>query len=154
MSSGETVESRMAKIKQLADDYWKQTAEYNFDGVASFYSEGATVTQHFGPQRGVKLPYQAFLKSMKGATLLLDALRFDNVRRHIHPDGFVEEHEGVFTIQGKEYVLPVCFVVAMDKDCKIVRAEEYGDGATQAHIVKAIGEKAAQAAAAARASKE
>ena len=61
--------------------------------------------------------------------------RYEDVRRHITGDGFVQQHVLRFTRDGERYGIPACLVVTCDGD-HITRIEEYLDSA---HIRRITG---------------
>jgi hypothetical protein len=117
MSTAETIEQLAAR---------RHTAMHDLDEAAlrEIYSPELVVWHNFDQ---VEQPLQDSLKMMHWFRKRVPDVRYDDLRRHIIPGGFVEQYvvRGT-TPEGSTLEMPACIVGTVVDD-RITRLEEYLD---------------------------
>ncbi|MEY2471241.1 MAG: hypothetical protein QOK28_570 [Actinomycetota bacterium] len=119
--------------EELADRLFKAIEAGDTDAVRDLYAPDAVIWHN---NDGIEQTAEQNLRVLQWVVDNLRDRAYDDVRRHITPTGFVQQHVLRFTrADGTRQELPACIVVTC-ADGKITRLDEYLDSA---HIARIIG---------------
>lgn len=128
MSEASTENPNLRVARELTERLVAGDAE----GAGALYADDAVVWRNLDGRELVKRQVLKVLAMLTGA---ISGLRYENVRVRPTPDGFVQQHtlRGT-TKDGAELRADACFV-AVVRDGRIVRVDEYLDSAAMAPLM-------------------
>lgn len=110
----------------LCERFFAAVAAGDLDAVRSIYAPDAVIW-HNNDQ--AEQSVEANLRVLRWATSRIAGFRYDEVRRAVTPEGFMEQHVLCGTApNGEELRVPACIVCTV-RDGRITRLDEYLDSA-------------------------
>lgn len=115
-----------SELSNIADRLFKAFVDHDADTLRELCAPEA---RFWSSARGVESDLEEMISSLGGMRAMIGDHRYEEVRRMIAPDGFVEQHVVRSTLpSGKPLELEVCVVVRVDEDDRVVRLDEYIPG--------------------------
>lgn len=114
----------IAAMQAIAADWQAACASFDTDRIVGLLADDALVWFNFERVEHDRAGYRAMLE--RGGQVLADR-RYEEVRIHLHPGGFVEQATLVGHTADGETRVPF-LLVATVRDGRISRLEEYLDG--------------------------
>lgn len=112
-------------IDRLADDFFAAIERGDLEAVGALYADDVVVWHNVTGRTQTRAENLRLLGHLAG---LISDWRYEEVRRHCYPGGFVQQHllRGTNAI-GEALEVPVCLVAGV-RDGRVVRIDEYLDG--------------------------
>jgi ketosteroid isomerase-like protein len=112
-----------SELSNIADRLFRAFEAHDADTIRELCAPGArfwsSATKH-------ESDVEDLLKALPSMRAAIGDHRYEEVRRLIAPDGFVEQHAVRSTRpDGKPLDIEVCVVVRVDEESRIVRLDEY-----------------------------
>jgi ketosteroid isomerase-like protein len=115
-----------SELSNIADRLFKAFVDHDADTLRDLC---APTARFWSSAQGVESDLEQLIASLAGMRKMIGNHRYEEVRRLVAPDGFVEQHRVRSTLpSGKELDLDVCVVVRVDEDDRVVRLDEYIPG--------------------------
>ena len=111
-----------SELSNIADRLFQAFVDHDADALRDLCAPEA---RFWSSARG-----ESDLEQLIGGLASMQAMignhRYDEVRRLVAPDGFVEQHRVRSTMpDGSDLDLEACVIVRVDEDDRIVRLDEY-----------------------------
>ena len=114
------------ELTELMDELFRRAAASDAEGVAAMCADGCAVKQNIGDEGGVD-ELVAIIRGLADADV---TTRYSDIRRVVADHAVTEQHLVTLTrADGVEVSADVCVVVHFDDEGKVVRLDEYLDGA-------------------------
>ncbi|HEX9260299.1 MAG TPA: nuclear transport factor 2 family protein [Acidimicrobiales bacterium] len=118
-------------IEARTDEFFRATAEQDWDAFFAAFAPGATVKHNYGQEQGVP-ETASFLQLLATRGI---SISYENARRVVGADALVEQHDvRMRRADGVEAVLDVAVVLRFDEHGLITRLDEYVDPAGAAPL--------------------
>lgn len=113
-----------SELSNTADRLFQAFVDHDADTLRELCVEDA---RFWSSSRGAESSLEEVIASLPAMRDRIGKHRYEDVRRLVAPDGFVEQHAVRSTLpNGKPLDLEVCVVVRTDEEGRIVRLDEYG----------------------------
>lgn len=116
----------MTAIDDIADGVVAAIAAGDSEALAELYADDVVVWHNTD---GIEMTKEQNLASLDALAAITTERSFSNIRRYEIAGGFVQQHVMHLDWGSGSGDLPACLVVKVE-DGKIIRADEYFDGAT------------------------
>jgi uncharacterized protein len=115
--------------EELADRFLAAITSGDVDALRSLYAPGALIWHNGpGPGGGTEQGVDDNLRTLRWLSRNLNDIRYEEVRRHPLPDGYVQRHVLRGYLQSRVPIeMAACLFVTVDGDGRISRIEEYSD---------------------------
>lgn len=115
-----------SELSNIADRLFKAFVDHDAETLREVCSPEA---RFWSSAQGAESDLEQMIGSLAGMQAMIGKHRYEEVRRLVAPNGFVEQHRVRSTLpNGKELDLDVCVVVRVDEDDRVVRLDEYIPG--------------------------
>lgn len=113
------------ELASVADRLFRAFEEHDADGLRDLCAPDA----RFWSSASGESDVEQLIAALPGMRATIGDHRYEDVRRLIAPDGFVEQHAVRSTLPGGKLLdVQVCVVVRVDEANRIVRLDEYVPG--------------------------
>ena len=121
-----------AEMLALADRFFEAIPKGDIETIRSLYATDATVWHNFD---GVAQTVDQNLRVLAWVAAGVEGLRYEDVRRRVTPDGWVQQHVLRGTAaNGEPLEIEACIVFTV-ADGRITRVDEYLDSAQAAPLL-------------------
>ncbi len=121
-----------AEMLALADRFFEAIPKGDIETIRSLYAPDAAVWHNFD---GVAQTVDQNLRVLAWVAAGVEGLRYEDVRRRVTPDGWVQQHVLRGTApNGKPLEIEACIVFTV-ADGRITRVDEYLDSAQAAPLL-------------------
>ena len=110
----------------VADDLFAAIEKGDVDAVRSIYAPDAVIWHNFD---NVEQTPDENLRTLTWMTANVGDLRYEDVRRQVTDEGYVQQHTFCGKARNGEVVRAPCCLIVRVKDGRITRLEEYLDPA-------------------------
>ena len=123
------------EIETLATKFFAAIQAGDIETVAATYSDDAVIWHNYDQIEQHKADN---LRTLQYVIATVQGRSYDDVRRTVLDDGFVQQHvlRATITSNGAPYAMPACIICTL-VDGRITRLDEYMDSAHVAPLIAA-----------------
>jgi ketosteroid isomerase-like protein len=115
-----------SELSNIADRLFQAFVDHDGDALRDLCAPEA---RFWSSAMGGEADLEQMVTTIGGMKAMIGNHRYDEVRRLVAPDGFVEQHRVHSTMpSGEKLDLEACVVVRVDEDDRVVRLDEYVAG--------------------------